>query len=148
MKKNKNERITDGQRYVLESIERFMNGEATLVCADLNISLLDFNFKDLRALRNTNTFLLILNDMSKNCPIFTAAKSGNIIHLHNFGASLVTKYNDEFFVRKISFSDRRVVMEWARANCEISDTRTSEFHERSAETFNFANFDNVIPWKF
>lgn len=148
MHRSKKTRMKSGQIFVEESLSLFLADKAKLVYKKPMIYLLDFNIKDKLALNKTDVFELILHSMEKNCPIFTAANTGNIVHLHNFGASFVSKYGEEYFVRKVDFADRSALMEWARKHCEICDTRTFEFQQRSAESYNLNDFHNVIPLKF
>lgn len=148
MHRSKKTRMKDGQTYVSESLSLFLADKAELMYEHPRINLLDFNTKDKLAVQKTDAFEIILKAMKLNCPIFTNAKTGNMVHLHNFGASFVAKYGGEYFVRKVAFADRRALMEWARTHCEICDTRTSEFQQRSAETYNVRNFANVISLKF
>lgn len=148
MHRSKKTRIKDGQAYVSETLELFLADKAELMYRTPMIYLLDFNTQDKLAVNKTDAFEIILQDMKLSCPIFTNAKTGNIVHLHNFGASFVAKYGGEYFVRKVAFADRRALMEWARTHCEICDTRTSEFQKRSARTYNIDNFNNVISLNF
>jgi len=148
MHRSKKTRMKDGQTYVSESLSLFLADKAELMYEHPRINLLDFNTKDKLAVQKTDAFEIILKAMKLSCPIFTNAKTGNMVHLHNFGASFVAKYGNEYFVRKVAFADRRALMEWARTHCEICDTRTSEFQQRSAETYNVRNFANVISLKF
>lgn len=148
MHRSKKKRMEDGQIYVVKSLSLFLADKAELLYEKPKIYFLDFNTKDKIAAKKTDTFEMILQDMKSNCPIFTAATTGTMVHLHNFGASFVSKYDGEYFVRKVACADRRALMEWARKHCEICDTRTSEFQQRSAEAYNVSNFANVIPLKF
>jgi hypothetical protein len=148
MHRSKKTRIKDGQLYVAESLKRFLEDKAELVYENPSVYTFDFNQKDRNAIQQTNVVERILAELETNCPIFTNLTSGNFVHLHNFGTSLISKYGGEYFIQKVAFADRRALMEWARTHCEILDTRTSEFQGRSAETYNLNNFTNVIPLKF
>lgn len=141
-------RIKDGQLYVAESLKRFLENKAEKTYQNPSVYTFDFNLNDRNALQQTNVVETILKKLEANCPIFTDLKSGNFVHLHNFGTTFVSKYGGEYFIRKVAFADRRALMEWARTHCEILDTRTSEFQGRSAEDYDSSDFDNVIPLKF
>ena len=147
MFRSKAQRILEGQIFVTRSLEMFMSGKGDSHHHP-NIFLLGFNTKDREAMKEKVVVEQILQHMSDTCPIFTNASTANMIHIHNFGASFVAKYFDQYFVRKIEIEDRRCVMEWARENCEICETRTSEFQQRSAVITKTNIFGNVIAVDF
>ena len=148
MVQRKVDRILVGATYVEKSIEMFLTHNIELNWETPRVFLFGFTHKDKMAIERKDAIREILKDMATSCPLFTAASSGMLIHLHNFGARLVAKFDSEYFVRKIAFEDRRDVMSWARENCEISDTRTSEFQLRSAADINVARLNNVIEVDF
>lgn len=148
MVKRKVDQILIGATYIENSMEMFLTRKIELVWENPKVFLFGFTHQDKIAIQRKDAIREILKDMAMYCPLFTAAKSGILIHLHNFGASIVAKFDSEYFVRKIAFEDRRAVMFWARENCEISDTRTSEFQLRSAADINVARLNNVIEVDF
>ena len=148
MHRSKAQRILDGEIFVTRSLEMFMSGKGDFLFHDPKVFLLGFNSKDREAIKEKNVIEPILQHMAETCPIFTNATTAILIHVHNFGASLVSKYFDQYFVRKIEIEDRRCVMEWARENCEICETRTSEFQHRSAVITKTNIFGNVIAVAF
>ena len=148
MYRNKAQRILEGQIFVTRSLEMFMSGKGDFLYHDPQVFLLGFNTNDREAMAEKVVIERILQHMAETCPIFTNAPTANLIHIHNFGASLVSKYFDQYFVRKIEIEYRRCVMDWARANCEICETRTSEFQQRSAITTKTNIFGNVIAVDF
>ena len=148
MYRNKAQRILEGQIFVTRSLEMFMSGKGDFFYHDPQVFLLGFNTKDREAMKEKIVIERILQHMSETCPIFTNAQAANMIHIHNYGASFVAKYYDEYFVKKLEMEDRRSVMEWARENCEICETRTSEFQQRSAVTTKTSIFGNVIAVDF
>ena len=148
MYKNKAQRILEGQIFVTRSLEMFMSGKGDLLHRSPKVFFIGFNTKDREAMKEKVVIKPILHHMSETCPIFTNASTANLIHVHNFGVSLVAKYSSEIFVKKLEIEDRRSVMEWARQNCEICDTRTSEFQQRSAAITKNNIFGNVIAVDF
>ena len=148
MYRSKAQRILDGEIFVTRSLEMFMSGKGDFLFQNPNIFLLGFNTKDKEAMKEKVVIEKILQHMAETCPLFTNAPTANLIHIHNFGASFVAKYYDEYFVKKLEMEDRRSVMEWARENCEICETRTSEFQQRSAITTKTSHFGNVIAVDF
>ena len=148
MYRSKAQRILDGEIFVTRSLEMFMSGKGDFLFQNPNVFLLGFNTKDKEAMKEKVVVEQILQDMAETCPIFTNATTAILIHVHNFGASLVSKYFNQYFVRKIEIEDRRCVMEWGRENCEICETRTSEFQQRSAVITKTNIFGNVIAVDF
>ena len=148
MHRSKAQRILDGQIFVTRSLEMFMSGKGKFLYHDPKVFLLGFNTKDREAMAEKVVIEKILQHMAETCPLFTNASTANLIHIHNFGASLVSKYSNEYFVKKLEMEDRRSVMEWARENCEICETRTSEFQQRSAANTKTNIFGNVIAVDF
>jgi len=148
MHRSKAQRILDGQIFVTRSLEMFMGGEGDFLNHDPKVFILGFNTKDKKIMKEKVVIEPILQHMSETCPIFANAQAANMIHIHNYGASFVAKYYDEYFVKKLEMEDRRSVMDWARENCEICETRTSEFQQRSAVTTKTSIFGNVIAVDF
>ena len=148
MHRSKAQRILDGELFVTRSLDVFMSGKGDFLSHNPNVFLLGFNSKDKEAMKEKVVIEKILQHMAATCPLFTNAPTANLIHIHNFGASLVAKYSNEYFVKKLEMEDRRSVMEWARENCEICETRTSEFQQRSALTTKTNIFGNVIAVDF
>ena len=148
MHRSKAQRILDGEIFVTRSLDVFMSGKGDFLAHNPNVFLLGFNSKDKEAMKEKVVIEKILQHMAATCPLFTNAPTANLIHIHNFGASLVAKYSNEYFVKKLEMEDRRSVMEWARENCEICETRTSEFQQRSAITTKSNIFENVIAVDF
>lgn len=148
MHRSKNQRILDGQIFVTRSLEMFMSGKGEFLYEDPKVFFLGLNTNDKEAIKEKVVIEQILHCMAETCPLFTNASTANLVHLHNYGASLVAKYSDEIFVKKLEIEDRRSVMEWARENCEICDTRTSEFQQRSAVITKNNIFGNVIAVDF
>jgi len=145
---SKAQRILDGQIFVTRSLEMFMGGKGDFLYHDPKVFFIGFNTKDKKIMKEKVVIKPILQHMSETCPIFTNAPIANMIHIHNFGASFVAKYSSEIFVKKLEIEDRRSVMQWARENCEICDTRTSEFQQRSAAITKNNIFGNVIAVDF
>ena len=145
---SKAQRILDGQIFVTRSLEMFMGGKGDFLNHDPKVFILGFNTKDREVMTEKVVIERILQHMAETCPIFTNAPIANMIHIHNFGASFVAKYSSEIFVKKLEIEDRRSVMQWARENCEICDTRTSEFQQRSAAITKNNIFGNVIAVDF
>lgn len=148
MHRSKAQRILDGEIFVTRSLEMFMSGRGDFLDHHPKVFILGFNSKDKEAMKEKVVIEKILQHMAETCPLFTNAPTSNLIHIHNFGASLVAKYSNEYFVMKLEMEDRRSVMAWARENCEICETRTSEFQQRSAITTKTNIFGNVIAVDF
>ena len=148
MHRSKNQRIVDGQIFVTRSLEMFMSGKGEFLDKHPKVFFLGFNTKDKKIMKEKVVIEPILHQIAQTCPLFTNASTANLIHVHNFGVSLVAKYSSEIFVKKLEIEDRRSVMEWARENCEICDTRTSEFQQRSAVITKNNIFGNVIAVDF
>jgi hypothetical protein len=148
MHRSKEEKISEGGIWVVETLEMFFSGEAQLFSKRPNVSILDFTNKDKKVITENVVIHRVLEQMAESCPLFISAQAGNLVHIHNFGASFVTKYSNEYFVRKIAIDDRSALMFWARENCEILETRSSEFQEGNAEIENTKSFGNVIPFDF
>ena len=148
MHRSNEEKISEGGIWVVKTLEMFFSGEAQLFSERPNVSILDFTNKDKKIMTENVVIHQVLEQMAESCPLFTSAQAGNLVHIHNFGASFVTKYSNEYFVRKIAIDDRSALMFWARENCEILETRSSEFQEGNAEIENTTSFGNVIPFNF
>tara|TARA_R110001606_G_scaffold76051_1_gene175970 strand:+ start:187 stop:633 length:447 start_codon:yes stop_codon:yes gene_type:complete len=148
MHRSKAQRILEGQIFVTRSLEMFMSGKGDLLYHDPKVFFIGFNAKDKKIMKEKVVRKPILHQITQTCPLFTNASTANLIHVHNFGVSLVAKYSSEIFVKKLEIEDRRSVMEWARENCEICDTRTSEFQQRSAAITKNNIFGNVIAVDF
>ena len=148
MYRSKNQRILDGQIFVTRSLEMFMSGKGEFLDKHPKVFFLGFNSKDKEIMEEKVVIERILQQITQTCPIFTNASQANLIHVHNFGVSLVAKYSNQLFVKKLEIEDRRCVMEWAREHCEICDTRTSEFQQRSEKVSINESFSNVIAVDF
>lgn len=148
MHRSKKQRIEDGIKWVAATLETFLDGKAELFDKSPSVYILGYTNKEKMIMRDNKLVSRILSDLAVRCPVFEKSKTGKVMHIHNYGVSLITKYSNEYYVRKVNIEDRRALMAWARENCEIFDTRTSEFPMRSAEIVETTNFDNVIHFKF
>ena len=148
MHRSKEQRIKDGIKWVAATLETFLDGKAELFDKSPSVYILGYTNKEKMIMKNNKLVSRILPEIAVRCPVFEKSKTGKVMHIHNYGVSFITKYLKEYYVKKVNIEDRRALMAWARENCEIFDTRTSEFPMRSAEIVPTTNFDNVIHLNF
>ena len=115
-----------GEDFLAETARRFLlnNDEIIKSKFDNKIFFCGFREEQLERLKCKEFFLKARSVLLNFADIY---RCGNMIHVHNFGATLLISYDSDLLLRPIPQSKRNAILRWGRAHSIILDTRNEEW---------------------
>ena len=111
-----------GEDFLAETARRFLlnNDEIIKSEFDKKIFFCDFREEQMQRLQCKEYFFKSRKAILNVADIY---RCGNMIHVHNFGATLLISYNGDVLLRPIPQSKRIAILRWGRDHSTILDTR-------------------------
>ena len=115
-----------GEDFLADSARRFLlnNDEIIKSKFDNKIFFCGFREEQLQRLQCKEFFFKNRNAILNFADIY---RCGNMIHVHNFGATLLISYDGDLLLRPIPQSKRHAILRWGRNHSTILDTRNEEW---------------------
>ena len=115
-----------GEDFLADSARRFLldNDEIIKSKFDNKIFFCGFREEQLQRLQCKEFFFKSRNAILNLADIY---RCGNLIHVHNYGATLVMSYDCDVLLRPIPQSKRHAILRWGRCHSTILDTRNEEW---------------------
>ena len=115
-----------GEDFLADTARRFLlnNDEIIKSKFDNKIFFCGFREEQLQRLQCKEFFLKTRNAILNLADIYHC---GNLIHVHNYGATLVMSYDCDVLLRPIPQSERHAILRWGRDHSTILDTRNEEW---------------------
>ena len=115
-----------GEEFIADTARRFLlnNDEIIKSEFDKKIFFCGFREKQLQRLQCKEFFLKNRNAILNLADIYHC---GNLIHVHNYGATLLMSYDCDVLLRPIPQSKRNAILRWGRDHSTILDTRNEKW---------------------
>jgi len=115
-----------GEDFLAETARRFLlnNGEMIKSKFDNKIFFCGFREEQLQRLQCKEFFLKARSAILNVADIY---RCGNMIHVHNYGATLIISYDRDVLMRPIPQIKRNAILRWAREHSTILDTRNEQW---------------------
>ena len=115
-----------GEDFLADSAKCFLSNNNKIIQSqfDQNVFLFGFRKEQLQRLQSKEFFFKTRNAILNLADIYHC---GNLIHVHNFGATLLISYDGDLLLRPIPQSKRNAILRWGRDHSTILDTRNEEW---------------------
>ena len=115
-----------GEDFLAETARFFLSNNHEIIKSkfDKNIFFFGFRQEQLQRLQCKEFFFKTRKAILKLADVY---QCGNMIHVHNYGASLIISYDRDVLVRPIPQNKRNAILRWGRDHSTILDTRNEEW---------------------
>ena len=115
-----------GEDFLADSAKCFLSDNNKIIQSqfDQNVFLFGFRKEQLQRLQCKEFFFKTRSAILNFADIY---RCGNMIHVHNFGATLLISYDGDLLLRPIPQSKRNAILRWGRSHSTILDTRNEEW---------------------
>ena len=115
-----------GEEFIADTARRFLLNYDEIIKSefDKKIFFCDFREEQLQRLQSKEFFFKTRNAILNLADIYHC---GNLIHVHNFGATLLMSYDCDVLLRPIPQSKRNAILRWGRDHSTILDTRNEQW---------------------
>tara|TARA_R110001632_G_scaffold202351_2_gene325387 strand:+ start:1363 stop:1812 length:450 start_codon:yes stop_codon:yes gene_type:complete len=115
-----------GQDFLADTTKCFLGNNNKIIQSqfDQNVFLYGFRKEQLQRLECKEFFFKTRKAILDLADIY---RCGNMINVHNFGATLLISYDGDVLLRPIPQSKRNSILRWGRDYSTILDTRNEEW---------------------
>ena len=115
-----------GEDFLADSAKCFLSNNNEIIQSqfDQNVFFFGFRKEQLERLQCKEFFFKTRNAILNFADIY---RCGNMIHVHNFGATLLISYDGDLLLRPIPQSKRNAILRWGRCHSTILDTRNEQW---------------------
>ena len=115
-----------GEDFLSETARRFLLNNDEIIKSKFDNKIFFFGFRkeQLERLECKEFFFKTRNAILNFADIY---RCGNMIHVHNYGATLVMSYDCDVLLRPIPQSQRHAILRWGRNHSTILDTRNEQW---------------------
>ena len=115
-----------GEDFLADSAKCFLSNNNEIIKSKFDNKIFFFGFRkeQLERLECKEFFFKTRNAILNFADIY---RCGNMIHVHNYGATLVMSYDCDVLLRPIPQSKRNAILRWGRSHSTILDTRNEQW---------------------